>query len=318
VAVVSSVRPELRTREPGRPHGGKRVGRRLTPYLLLAPALLVMLAFCYPIIFLVSFSFQRYGLDEFFGAPVKFAGLDNYRAVFKHPEFASAAVRTVVLAVVIVALTLVCGTVVALVMQRIDRFTRTVLVTGLMMAWAVPAVSSTTIFRWMFDGRTGVLTYLLDKVGIDLYVNNSVTLSAHKSLAVVVLIVTWQAVPFAALTLYAALNQVPPEFYEAATVDGADGIKLFRFVTMPIIRPVFTLLIVLSLVWDLRLFTQVYIFNRGGPDGGSNTLGTYSYFASLVQHQFGEGAAIAVVLVFLAMILTSYYVRRLVKGGEAA
>jgi N,N'-diacetylchitobiose transport system permease protein len=311
------VRPELRESEPGRPTSGKRVGRRLTPYLLLAPALLVMLAFCYPIIFLVSFSFQHYGLDEFFGAPVRFAGLDNYRAAFKHPEFVSATVRTVVLAVAIVSLTLVCGTIVALVMQRIDRFTRTVLVTGLMVAWAVPAVSSTTIFRWMFDGRTGVLTYLLDKVGVDLYGNNSVTLSAHKTLAVVVLIVTWQAVPFVALTLYAALNQVPPEFCEAATVDGADGIKMFRFVTMPIIRPVFTLLIVLSLVWDLRLFTQVYIFNRGGPDGGSNTLGTYSYFASLVQHQFGEGAAIAVVLVLLAMILTSYYVRRLVRSGEA-
>jgi len=132
VAVVSSVRPELRESEPGRRTSGKRVGRRLTPYLLLAPALLVMLAFCYPIIFLVSFSFQHYGLDEFSGAPVKFAGLDNYRAVFKHPEFVSATVRTVVLAVAIVSLTLVCGTIVALVMQRIDRFTRTVLVTGLL------------------------------------------------------------------------------------------------------------------------------------------------------------------------------------------
>jgi N,N'-diacetylchitobiose transport system permease protein len=318
VAVISAERPELDQVKPDRPQRGKRVGRRLTPYLLLAPALAVMLAFCYPIVFLVSFSFQRYGLDEFFGAPVKFAGLDNYRAVFDHPEFASATIRTVLLAVLIVVLTLVCGTVVALVMQRIDRYTRTILVTGLMVAWAVPAVSSTTIFRWMFDGRTGVLTYLLHKVGIDLYENHSVTLSASKTLAVIVLIVTWQAVPFVALTLYAALNQVPPEFYEAATVDGADGLKLFRHVTMPIIRPVFTLLIVLSLVWDLRLFTQVYIFNRGGPDGGSNTLGTYSYFASLVQHQFGEGAAIAVVLVFLAMILTSYYVRRLVKSGEAS
>jgi N,N'-diacetylchitobiose transport system permease protein len=314
VTVLKS--PESVVADSGK--SAKRVGRRLTPYLLLSPALLVMLAFCYPILFLISFSFQRYGLDEFFGAPVRFAGLDNYRKVLANSDFAPATVRTVLLAVIIVGATLSCGTVVALVMQRIDRVTRTVLVTGLMIAWAVPAVSTTTIFRWMFDGRTGVLTYLFAKVGVDLYDNHSVTLSAHKTLAVIILIVTWQAVPFVALTLYAALNQVPPEFYEAARVDGADGLKLFRFVTMPIIRPVFTLLIVLSLVWDLRLFTQVYIFNRGGPSGGSNTLGTYSYFASLVQHQFGEGAAIAVVLVFLAMILTSYYVRRLVKSGDAS
>lgn len=311
--------PDGSTSPPVRRRRGRLSGRVL-PYALIAPSLVVFVGLLgYPMVNLVILSFKDYGLPQLFGTEeANWVGLQNYRTLFETDEFVTVALRTIVLTVTLVALTMAIGMLVALTMQRIDAVTRTVLSVSLLLVWAIPQPSAVTIFRWMFNSQAGAIPTVLNKLHlVDLTGNNSVLLSGFKTLVVVVIIVTWQSVPFVALTLNAGLSQVPRDLYEAARVDGANSWQVFTRITVPMLRPILALLIVLSLIWDLRLFNQVYLFNRGGPQGESNTLGTYSYFTSIVGHEYAQGAAIAVVLVAIALVLTAFHVRRLVKSGEA-
>ena len=142
----------------------------------------------------------------------------------------------------------------------------------------------------------GIATWALNVVGIDWTGDNSVLFSAPKVLAVVTLIVIWQVIPFVALTLYAGLIQVPKELYEAAEMDGAGAWRCSK-VTVPMLKPIFLLLGTLSIIWDFRVFSQVWAFNRGGPNNESLLIGSYSYFASFIQFDYGRGSAVAVVMV---------------------
>jgi N,N'-diacetylchitobiose transport system permease protein len=195
---------------------------------------------------------------------------------------------------------------------------RTLVSVGLLFSWATPPISATVVWKWMFNSQYGIVTWALDQIGINLRGDNSVLFSPIKVLAVVTLIVIWQSIPFVALTLYAGLTQVPRELYEAAAMDGAGFWLCFRRVTVPMLKPVFLLLFTLSVIWDFRVFSQVWAFNRGGPDNESLLLGSYSYFASFVQYDFGRGSAVAVIMVLCLFALTAYYVRQMVRSGEAS
>lgn len=316
-----------RGRSPAEPVGGRRArGRRprwsvrLTPFALLIPATVALVGLLgYPLVKLVILAFQDYGVRQLFGteAPT-WIGLQNFRDLLTQDTFVTVTIRTIVITVVLVALTMTIGMATALTMMRLDRVTRTLLSIGMLLAWSIPQVGAIRIFQWMFNGQQGVVPELLNKLHlIDLTGNNSVFLSGTKTLIVIVFIVVWQAVPFVAITLHAGLSQVPRELYEAARVDGAGPWQSFTKVTLPMLRPIVSLLIVLSLIWDLRLFNQVYVFNRGGPQHESDLLGTFS-FSRYSEQEFGQGAAVALVLVVMAMALTAFHVRRLVKSGEAA
>ena len=306
-----------------RPRTSRRRPRRWTPggvpYALLGPSLVLMaLLLGYPLIRLVLISFQKFGREQFFTRQTVWNGLANYRAILTDDQFIAVAARTLVVTGAMVTGTMVIGTLVALLMERIGRLMRTVVAIGLLFAWATPPVSATQVWKWMFNSQYGVATWFLGLFGVDLRGSNSVLFSPVKVLIVVTVIVIWQAVPFVALTLYAGLTQVPRELSEAARMDGASFRQLFTQVTFPRMRPVFLLLTTLSVIWDSRVFNQVWVFNRGGPDNQTFLLGSYSYFASFVQFDFGQGAAVAVIMVLLLFLVTIYYVRQMVRAGEAA
>jgi N,N'-diacetylchitobiose transport system permease protein len=118
------------------------------------------------------------------------------------------------------------------------------------------------------------------------------------------------------ITLSAGLTQVPSELYEAARIDGAGAWPVFRYVTLPIIRPVIAFLAILSTIWDFTVFNQIWVLTGGGPNGGTTTLGIWTYTQSFVSNQYGRGAAIAVLSVVLVGFMTAWYVRKLVRAGE--
>jgi N,N'-diacetylchitobiose transport system permease protein len=214
--------------------------------------------------------------------------------------------------------TIVLGTALALMLERLNPFMRGLVSIGLLCSWATPTVSATQVWKWMFDSDYGVLTWLLGLVGIDTRGDNSILLSGPEILAVVVLIVIWGAIPFVTLTLYAGLTQISKELYEAAELDGAGFWLKFRGVTFPMLKPIFLLLITMSVIWDFRTFNQVWVFNKGGPNGDSLLLGSFSYYASFSQHDYGYGAAIAIIMVAGMFALTFYYIRQMVRAGEAS
>ncbi len=301
----SSRRPSWRTIE------------KITPFALLVPSLgLIFLLLGYPLGKLVVISFQEFTRRQLFNPDTVYT-FDNYAKLFD-VEFGWVLIRTLVVLLAMVVGTMLLGTAVAVLMQRISKPMRTLVLVGLLFAWATPPLAATVVWKWMFNSRSGIATWALNLVGIDWTGDNSVLFSAPKVLTVVTLIVIWQSIPFVALTLYAGLLQVPKELYEAAEMDGAGAWRCFTKVTVPMLKPIFLLLGTLSIIWDFRVFSQVWAFNRGGPNNESLLIGSYSYFASFSQFDYGRGSAVAVVMVLMMIAITAYYVRQMVRAGETA
>lgn len=301
----SSRRPSWRTVE------------KITPYALLVPSLgIIALLLGYPLVRLVVISFQEFTRKQLFNPDTVFT-LQNYVGLVD-ARFGWVLVRTLVVLFAMVIGTMVIGTAVAELMKRLSKPVRTVVLVGLLFAWATPPLAATVVWKWMFNSRSGIATWALQFVGVDWTGDNSVLFSAPKVLTVVTIIVIWQSIPFVALTLYAGLTQVPKELYEAAEMDGAGAWRCFTKVTVPMLRPIFLLLVTLSIIWDFRVFSQVWAFNRGGPNNESLLIGSYSFFASFSQFDYGRGSAVAVVMVLMMIGITAYYVRQMVRAGETA
>jgi N,N'-diacetylchitobiose transport system permease protein len=295
----------------------RRSGASL-PYLLLLPAAAVLaLVLGYPLVRLVLISFQDYGLRALFTGVVPWTGWANYRAVLSDPELVPVLLRTAGFCAALVAGTLVIGMLVALMLGALGRRMRTAVTLCLIAAWAVPNVASTLVWQWLFQPVYGVVNWLLTQTGlVGNLTQHDWTTSATSAFLLVWLLVVWQSVPFVALTLYAGLSQIPRTYYEAAALDGAGPLTVFRVITLPFLRPILGLVAILSVIWDFNVFNQIWILTQGGPNQGTTTLGIWSFTTAFSSNSLGQGAAIAVVSVLLLLALTAVYVRRLVRSGE--
>src|SRR3712207_3206881 len=176
-----------------------------------------------------------------------------------------------------------------------------------LLAWATPPVSAATVFRWLFDEQYGVVNWAVTALTPLDWSRHPWFDSALPAFSVIVLCVVWQAVPFVALTLYAGLTTIPEDVFEAARIDGAGGWRTFRSVTAPMLRPVFLILVSLSLIWDLKVFTQVYVITRGGPDRQTVLINLYTYNQGFGVSRFGLASAAAVVTVAVTALVTAWY-----------
>lgn len=296
----------------------RRVRASRTPYLLLAPAALVLgVIYGYPLVRLLGISMQDYGLRALFTGSSPWIWFANYEHVFTGGQFVPVLIRTFVFCVALVAGTLLIGMFVALMLGSLGRRMRGAVTLCLICAWAVPNVAATLVWQWLFEPGYGVVNWLLSQLGVfgDL-TNRQWFASAFSAFVVVWLLVVWQSVPFVALTLRAGLSQIPRSYYETAALAGAGAWTMFRLVTLQFLRPILLLVGILSVVWDFNVFNQIWILTQGGPDGGTTTLGIWSFTQAFSSESFGQGAAVAVVSVALLLLLTAAYVRRLISAGE--
>jgi N,N'-diacetylchitobiose transport system permease protein len=303
----------------GRRHGRRRRRRPTTlPYALIAPAvaaLVVMLG--YPLLRLGILSAQKFGLRQQFGQPPDWVGFDNYRRILSDSYFWDVLWRTVIFALVNVALTIGIGLLVALLMRALGRGMRILVSIGLMLAWAMPALTATVVWQWLFDTQYGLVNWTFTKVGIGDYQGHSWLSEPISFFMVATIIVVWMGIPFVAFTLFAAMSQIPKEIEEAACIDGAGPWQRFRDVTLSMIKPVLLILTALSVLWDFRVFTQIYVLQRaGGINRETNLLGVYAYRISIGENRFDVGAAIAVVMVLITLLLTLVYLRQMVRQEE--
>lgn len=296
--------------------------RRLTrgrPWLLLAPALAILaVLLLWPLIRVVLLSFQDYGLRQIASGEDNYIGLDNYREVLGDRFLWTVVLpNTVGFAAVCVTLTVMLGTAVALFLNTLGRTWRTICSTAIMVAWAVPAVTGTYVFIWLFDPLNGLVSSVLDGLGlIDPATTNWFT-DRISFYAIATLNVVHHGFPFVAITVLAGLMTVPTELYEAATMDGAGAWRRFRAITVPILRPVFAVVTILSTIWDFKVFTQIYLM-PGGNGGNKEVfnLGVWSYIQSFAQGKYGMGSAIAVLLTLILLGITLVYLRTLFKEDE--
>lgn len=303
-------------RRPKNSAAKRRAG--LTPYLLLVPASVVLLVVVgWPLLQLFVISFQEFGRAQVFGAPAPFIGLDNYTKVLTDPAFWNVMARSILFCIVNVVVTMVGGTLIALLMTRLNRIFRVLMSVGLLLAWAMPALTATIVWGWMFDTSYGVVNYALTTFfGLDFHAH-SWLINPLSFFFVAILIIVWGAIPFVAFTVYAGLTQIPDEIMEAAQLDGARSTQRFRLITFPYLRSIFLVVTILQVIWDLRVFTQIYALQGiGGIREQTSTLGVYIYQVALGSGEYGIGGAIAVITVFFMMAISLYYVRQSLKEEQ--
>ncbi len=301
-----------------RPRGQRAPGGAAVPWLLLAPCLLILaLVMGYPLARLVTLSFQKFGQSQLWGfQPAESVGFDNFAKVLGDGEFWAVVVRTIVFAGGAVVLTMVIGMALALLLQRVSGWLKVLINIVLVASWGMPVIVATTVFKWLFDTDYGVFNALLSKLpGIDMVGHNWFA-SGPEGLAVIMLLVVWGAVPFVVITLGAGLTQVPKELEEAARLDGAGSWGVFRYVTLPVLKPIIVMLTTLSVIWDMGVFPQVVVMRGGHPEPEFQVLNTYSYDRAFVVNDYAQGSAIALITVLLLLGVVAVYMRQMLKIGE--
>lgn len=292
--------------------------RDRTPLLLLVPAGVVLLALTgWPLIQLFVTSFLEFGRAQIFGAPPAFVGFGNYADVLTDPEFWQVMARSLAFCLANVILTMGLGIGIAALLTRLGKAFKLLVSVGLLLAWAMPPITASVVWGWIFDTDRGVVNYLLTNVtGID-FQGHSWLIQPLSFFFVATIIVTWQAIPFVAFTVFAGLTQVPADVLEAASLDGATAWQRFRHIVLPYLRGVVVILLVLEIIWDLRVFPQIYALQTvGGIAAETNTIGVYIFKVSIGSGDLGAGGAISVILVILMLALAGYYIRSLLKTED--
>ncbi|MFF1722074.1 carbohydrate ABC transporter permease [Streptomyces sviceus] len=315
----TEVPPPMSVPPPSRPAPPSRKRTfSATPWLLLAPCLLILvLVLGYPLVRLVGLSFQKFGQSQLWGfQPAEWVGFDNFTGVLGDSEFWAVVVRTVVFAAGCVIFTMVAGMLIALLLQRVSGWVKTLVNIALVASWGMPIIVATTVFKWLFDADYGILNALLSKLpGVEMIGHNWFA-SGPQGLAVIMLLVVWGAVPFVVITLSAGLTQVPAELEEAARLDGASAWGVFRYVTVPVLKPIIVMLTTLSVIWDMGVFPQVFVMRNGHPEEEFQLLTTYSYDRAFVVNDYAQGSAIALLTVLLLLGVVAVYMRQMLKIGE--
>jgi len=291
--------------------------RTSLPLGLVLPSIgLLLLALGYPLVRQVVLSAQEFGLAQQFGQPPEWVWLENYRELVGDPYLWTVVLRTVAFCFVNAALTFGIGLGIAVLMTRMSAWVRIAAQCGLLLAWAMPVVAAMTVWQFLFDTEYGVVNWLLTKAGGD-FQGHSWLQEPLSFFAVATMVVVWMSVPFVVFTAYAALTQVPEDVVEAAEIDGAGGWQRFVHVVLPSVRPVLLVVLLLQVIWDLRVFTQIYTLQKaGGITRDTNLLGTYIYTLGIKGGDFGTAAAAAMFMLALTAVLTAPYIRMMFRQEE--
>ncbi|HEY3869863.1 MAG TPA: sugar ABC transporter permease [Actinocrinis sp.] len=299
-----------RPRSGGR--GRSHLHNRSTPYLLLGPAVVMILAVLgYPLVEVVILSFQNWRNQNPYSTtqntPFTFS---NYTDALSSGQFWTVTVRTILVTAVMVGASLLLGMLVAQLMTRISKWARAFVMFGLVLVWSVPTLISTIDFQWMFSQAFGLVNYLTNDFGHDWFSDST------SGFGVISFLVVWGALPMIAIMFYAALTQVPRELVEAARVDGANRWHVFRFVVEPIIRPIVLIMLALSVFWDAQVFVQIYNMFNDAPPSAYYTLGIWSYIQGYGQQDYGTAATLTIVTVLILLTVSVPYLRQLIKIGD--
>jgi multiple sugar transport system permease protein len=301
--------PTLRAGGRKRPpaSGRIRADRRLG-YLMVAPAIVLLLAVtAYPLGYNLWNSFHAENLSQITGQG-GFVGVDNYTRMFRSSEFLAALWRTLAFAGISVAIETVLALGLALMLHRKFRG-RGLLRVAVLIPWAVPTVVSATLWKTMFDQRSGFVDYIFG-------LHTTWLAGIWTSWVAIFVADAWKNIPFIALILLSGLQVIPTEVYEAARIDGATWWQTFRRLTLPLLKPALAVALIFRLLSGLLVFDVIYIMTGGGPGLSTETLSFLNWQTFLVNTDFGYGGAISVMLVVLCLVAAAI-VAALMRTREA-
>lgn len=285
--------------EPGARRGAlSRADARLG-YLMVAPIVIcLLLLVLYPFLFAIWISFT----DRMVGSPGRFVGLANYAYLAGQASFQASIVNTVVLVGSVQLLKLVFGLGIALLLNLPLRGRETWRAL-ILLPWAMPAFVAYLTWKLLFAPQGGAFNMMLIGMGL---VDSHVDFLGTRQLAMPSLIVAtfWRGFPFWVISFLAALQNIPPEEYEAAAIDGASAWQRFWHITLPNIRHVVLVVVLLSTIWTTNGFENVWLLTAGGPSDATMTFPVLAYYG-LQSLRIGEAAAVSVAMlpVFAMMAL---------------
>lgn len=277
---------------------------KVLPWLLLAPALLVIgTLVLYPVAQTVWLSFRDAGLAYLRSGESDFVGLDNYGDLWSNDDLRRVFVTTAIFGFSCVAGTMLLGLAVALLLHQSFRG-RIILGVLVLLPWAIPRVAAGVVWKWMFNDQYGLVNWVLP--GADRAWLSESRFSAFLAIGIVVV---WQSFPFVALTLLAGLSSIPAEVREAARVDGAGPWQMLRLITLPMLKPLLLTLVVVSTIWDFKVFDQVFAMTEGGPARSTEVVAITVYREAFARSHLGTAAAMAIALFAVLSALTFVYTR---------
>lgn len=287
--------------------------RQLEPYKIIAPVILVLvLAYGYPILNSFIMSFEHYKLTE--PGNVFFNGVENFLKLFQDEDFLLIFKNTIIYVFICVACQFVLGFILALALRKPFRG-RGIYQSIVFLPWAFSPFAVGLIFRWSFNGEYGVVNFILLKLGL---INEKLAFlgTPGLSLMVVIFAMIWMGIPFFAIMLLAALQSIPQDSYEAAEIDGCNGLQTFWYIMVPYVKPTIITTILLRTIWVFNSFEVIVMLTNGGPANKSQTLLSYMYNKAFASYDFGYAGAIGVVVMLLLLAFTVLFLK-LTKYNEA-
>jgi multiple sugar transport system permease protein len=274
-------------------------------WMFVLPAALLIIGFgLFPIGWALLLSFQ----SSDFVSPAKWVGLGNYQALQSDPEFRSAMVRTLAYTALFVPVSVLGGLAMAVVLNAKVRFI-SIYRTAVFIPVACSTVATAIIFNWLLEPTFGVVNYVLGWVGLGPY---GFFQNPDQALGSVVLMTSWGWIGFNAIVYLAALQSIPQELIEAASIDGAGRFTTFRRIVWPLLGPATLFLVVWASINALQVFDEIYVSTRGGPLHATTVVVYYLFQQAFQFFAAGYGAAIAYVLfvAILALTLLQFWVAK--------
>jgi len=315
VSAATTAQTRLAARTPR--HAARRrrfnTHRALVFFLFNAPAAvlliaIVMVPLCY--LFVLSLNNVKAGYD----ITERFIGLGNYIALLHDSDVWASLRQTVIFTVLSVVLAEAIGLGIGLLMGREFR-TRPLFLALLIVPWATPFVVNALMWKWIFDPVYGALDGMLVTLGLTHQYLAWLT-TPTSAMNVVAFANAWKLVPFVAIIVLAQLQAIPGELWQAAEIDGAAGIQILRFITMPLIRPALLTSVIFVTIWSLRTFDIIYVMTNGGPGGATSILNWLTYAQTFQDGDFGRGSALGFILGFVTLAWTFVYVAAVRFEGD--
>jgi len=278
-------------------------------FLFVSPIVVLVLALvAYPFCYAVYLSMTR----KYVGMPPVWVGFENYFRLAHDGFFLRAVWNSVVFTFGSVVFKLALGMMMALVLTSQIRF-RSFFTGVLLVPWVAPTVVSALNFLWIYDGSLGVLNYLLVKVFRILPQGVGWLSEAGTAMASVIFVNIWRGFPFFGISFLAGMKAIPADLYEAAAVDGANPIRRFLHVTLPSLRNIVLIVVLLSTIWTFNDFAIVYILTKGGPGGTTMVLPVFAYEMAFGAQRLGDAIAVALYMLpglAIVIIMLARYMRR--------
>ena len=273
---------------------------------MLTPTLIVLLVMtAYPLIFTFVYSFTDYnylkGTEN-----ASFVLFDNYVSLFKNGYFQQAVWNTIKFTILAVVLEMALGLLIAVFVNSLKRGPK-IMRTLLLLPYLLPAVTVALSWRMMLSANYGIINQFLKGLGLPVF---NWFMDTKTAFGTILLIDVWQNVPFVFLLLYASLQSVSENQYEAARIDGAGFFQQFWYITLPNIKGSLALCALLRTIDTFRLFEKVNVLTGGGPAGTTTTITQFLYTYGIKSLDFGFGSAGAIVMTLLVLILSSFYIKR--------